>query len=131
MEKRLNDNPRKNKLKSVVIISLSLAFVISSIFIFTNTDDFNEKSLAHTISNKTLNKNSCNSNKISLLTEKDEHIEDINKNYNATVFNKAATPNSSVDHLKNNLDKKDFASEINEKPIANASFTNKKVSKSD
>ena len=128
MEKRLNDNPRKNKLKSVVIISLSLAFVISSIFIFTNTDDFNEKSLTHTISNKTLNKNSGNTNKSSLLTEKDEHLEDVNKNYNATVFNKAATPNSSVDHLKNNLDKKDFASEINEKPIANASFTNKKVS---
>ena len=32
---------------------------------------------------------------------------------------------------KNNLDKKDFASEINEKPIANASFTNKKVSEGD
>lgn len=128
MEKRLNNNPKKFNLKSVGIIFLSLAFVISSIFIFTNTNDFNEKSLSHTLSNKTLNENSGNSKKSSLLTEKEEHIEDINKNYNATVFNKAATPNSSVDHLKNNLDKKDFASEINEKHITNASSFNKKVS---
>ena len=128
MEKRLNNNPKKIKLKSVGIISLSLAFVISSIFIFTNTNDFNEQSLAHTISNKTLNDNLENSNKNSSLSGKNENIEDVNKNYNATVFNKEATPNNSVDHSKNNLVKKDFASAINDKHITNASSTNKKVS---
>jgi hypothetical protein len=128
MEKRLNNNPKKINLKSVGIISLSLAFVISSIFIFTNTNDFNEQSLAHTISNKTLNDNLENSNKNSSLSGKNENIEDVNKNYNATVFNKEATPNNSVDHSKNNLVKKDFASAINDKHITNASSTNKKVS---